>query len=307
MSKTKKNTIDEESNVGKKVYDFESDPNDFFKGSGKLKKKMVEDEEVDDEDDIEYDEDEPKSRSKITKIIFVCILLSITFLLVWAFNSPTFIINEITIYGQELKSYEEVQNIVQHLSGENIFLKDLGKVETEILKIPYVKTAKVKRSLPSKIEVFFEERAPFAMVKKNDEYFILDQEGYIIEIDLVDNVYDIPTITGLITDYEVSGDQISSIDVAKLKNIVFLLNCLDNTNFEYKINNIDYSTIDGISFSIENTELAVKYGDLNKNEANEKLVYLKEIIKKAIEQNLSGTIDITSDKYYEKSVLINNL
>ena len=33
---------------------------------------------------------------------------------------------------------------------------------------------------------------------------------------------------------------------------------------------------------------------------------MNQIIKKSIEQDLSGTIDVTSDKYYEKSVLINS-
>ena len=304
MFKKKNEDTQKEENTNKTVYDFESDSNDFFNNLENVQNGQL------DEDSEEYeeelDEENPKSRKKITKVIILCIILSITFLLIWTFNSPTFIINEVNVLGNELKSYEDVYNKVQFVSGENIFLVDFTKLKNDISKISYIKDVKIRKIIPNKVEVSFSERTPYVMVKKDNEFIILDQDGYVIEIDLVDNVYDIPLVSGLITDYELSGDQISSIDAQKLKNIVFLIKSLDNVNFEYKINDINYSTIDGISFKVDGTNLSVKFGDLDKNEVNDKLVYLNQIIKKSIEQDLSGTIDVTSDKYYEKSVLINS-
>ena len=75
--------------------------------------------------------------------------------------------------------------------------------------------------------------------------------------------------------------------------------------FGYDISNIEYS-VDGISFLIKNSELTVKFGNVKKNQINDKLLYLKEIITQSITQGYKGTLDISSDNYNEKSVLINN-
>ncbi len=309
--KAKEDNIEDKENKNRKksVYDFESDSRDFFESSvdTKSKRKKYEVEEDDDEEEEEEEDEEIiESKGRIFKIVLFCIIMAVAFALIWAFNSPTFIIEEVEIHGYDLNSYYEVCMLSQGLEGNNIFTKDLEALRKQILSIPYVKNAEVKRVLPNKVEISFEERVPFILVAKDGQFIVLDQEGYVIEIDFVDNVYDIPTATGLIEDYELSGDKISNIDLIKLKNIVYLMKSMDNINFEYKVNNINYSKIEGISFKVEGTNLGVRYGDLIKEQTNDKLIYLKEIIKKSVEQGFSGTIDITSEKYNEKTVLINN-
>lgn len=77
----------------------------------------------------------------------------------------------------------------------------------------------------------------------------------------------------------------------------------DNINFEYKISNVSYDDTSDIKFYIDEANIEVLYGPLKKDQVNDKLLYLKEIINKSKSQGLKGYLDISADNYYEKAVL----
>ena len=297
----------EESN-SKVVYDFETDDTDFFRKPSNNTEPMtrsISDKSEDDEENSEEEATQKVGFGRIVRIFFICVVLSITLFALWAFNSPTFLIEEVEINDTTSQSYEEIYSLTNDLVGKNIFLEDLTTLKNEISNLSRVRKVNIKRKLPNKVVISYSERQPYMMVQRGTEYYILDKDGYILEINLVNNVYDIPLVKGIMDEDDFSGDKISDTDIVKLKNIEYLLESIEHVEFGYDIANIEYS-VEGISFLIKNSELTVKFGNIKKNQINDKLLYLKEIITQSITQGYKGTLDISSDNYNEKSVLINN-
>jgi len=308
FGKKKNDETELEESTSKMVYDFETDDTDFFRKPNNTEQRTRE--KIDNDEDVEEDENLEESTQRagfgrIVKTFFICIILSITLFALWAFNSPMFLIEEVEINDTTSQSYEDIRRITDDLIGKNIFLEDFTTLKNNILKLSHVKKVKINRKLPSKVVVSYTERHPYMMVQRGEEYYILDKDGYILEINLVDNVYDIPLVKGIMEAEDFSGDKLSDTDIVKLKNIEYLLESIEHVEFGYDISNIEYS-VDGISFLIKNSELTVKFGNVKKNQINDKLLYLKEIITQSITQGYKGTLDISSDNYNEKSVLINN-
>ncbi len=63
---------------------------------------------------------------------------------------------------------------------------------------------------------------------------------------------------------------------------------LERLDVSYKIDNIRYDDSDKIRFVVLGSELEVLYGQLKKEQVNDKLVYLDAIIQKTKEKDLKG-------------------
>ena len=102
------------------------------------------------------------------------------------------------------------------------------------------------------------------------------------------------------------GDMLTGTDSIKYKNILYLMEVAANINFGYKITSMWYENAEDIRMFIQDVQITVLYGTLNKEQADDKLLYLKEIVKKSKEQNLSGFLNMSADDYH-KSVLNSNI
>ena len=112
-------------------------------------------------------------RYKIIKLIFKILIFIalLTGLIVYAFTSPMFNINEIRILGNEKFSKEEYLNLSELKTGGNIFNFRKSEIISNIKTNGYVESVKIKRKLPTKIEITIEERTPTYLISLEEEQF----------------------------------------------------------------------------------------------------------------------------------------
>ena len=93
-----------------------------------------------------------------------------------------FNINEIRILGNEKFSKEEYLNLSELKTGGNIFNFRKSEIISNIKTNGYVESVKIKRKLPTKIEITIEERTPTYLISLEEEQFAyINNQGYILE------------------------------------------------------------------------------------------------------------------------------
>ena len=319
----------------KVVYDFENDKSKGLLGeamaeaknkSNKMKTQSItfelpkiDDEEFDedastqDEEDLqkltEFSEEEPRDIKETIKRtiigLFIFAVVVVACLLIWATNSDLFLLKNASIQSRVYVSSGDIKSIISGDFGENILLIKMSKIKKNIETNPLIYSAKVRRVLPDSLNISFVERTPKAVLKIDENNFVLDTYGVIISID--ENAFEnlLAISFNVSKEYKV-GDTLTGTDIIKYKNILYLMEVASNINFEYKISSMWYENAEDIRMFIEDAQITVLYGPLNKEQADDKLLYLKEIVKKSKDQNLSGFLNMSADDYH-KSVLNSNI
>lgn len=95
-------------------------------------------------------------------------------------RSPYFSIREVTVDGCVSLSRDEVLELAGIREGMNIFAVNLDKTQKLLECSPLIKTADVKRELPSTIYIRIEERKPVALVVSGGKLWLVDLEGKVL-------------------------------------------------------------------------------------------------------------------------------
>lgn len=158
-------------------------------------------------------------------------------------------IDRVTVVGNERLSKGEVMAVLSGLRGESLLWTDLARWRTRLLASPWVRDAALRRSLPSTIEVVVWERRPVGIGRVNDEMYLIDDRGVLIDLygpqysdldlPLVDGLAAVASEDGSLTD-EARADlaarviaalkakpevarRLSQIDVSDLRNVSVIL------------------------------------------------------------------------------------
>lgn len=161
--------------------------------------------------------------------------------------------DRITVKGNTTISEEEIlkaagikRDSVVNLDDINyLFLRD------RILKHPEVKKVVVSKESPSELIIEITEKTPVAVVVKNSELFLIDDEYEIFSFKNFEKVYDLPVINGLKqeNDPEYKKDLVSALNLIKaayskgksLQNLISEVNVSDSERLV--INTNDHSTM----------------------------------------------------------------
>jgi cell division protein FtsQ len=130
-----------------------------------------------------------KRRSVKRKFFFALwILLFFAFFifLIWGFNyfynSNYFKISSIKVTGNEKYQEQEILEIAELVYGLNVFEADKKKIEDALLeKLIWLKSASMKKIFPDRIEITVTERKPFVKAVYGADYYIIDNEGIVLE------------------------------------------------------------------------------------------------------------------------------
>lgn len=103
-------------------------------------------------------------------------------LLGWTFlGSGLFRVKEIIVEGGERVSPERVKELIGIRVGGNIFTAQTGRARQALLRLLWVREARVRRALPSRIMVQLEERKPALLIALGNERYWVDRDGYLLE------------------------------------------------------------------------------------------------------------------------------
>lgn len=243
-----------------------------------------------------------KEKRKNTSIVISSFLLVFILIGVIAgcLTTPTFDIANIEAIDGVNVTSGEIQNFFTEYKGKNTFLINTEEIAQIIEEHPYIYKAEVNRKLPNKLTVEYVERKPYATLKYIESYVLIDKYGSILDI-LKENTYpDLPIIYGIETDEFIPGKKLDGVANLKFENTVYLLETAEHVSFDYKISEINYTDSENIKFSMNNSNVQIIYGSIERNILIDKIAYLNEVLTQL--GNKKGALDISSSNYSEKAI-----
>ena len=98
----------------------------------------------------------------------------------WLLSSPRFAISRVEVNGVNWLTEAEVQDAAGIEVGQNLFALDPEAIAERLERLPWVKHARVIRSLPNRVVLMIEERQPFALAVGGGRLYWIDEEGNVL-------------------------------------------------------------------------------------------------------------------------------
>lgn len=223
-----------------------------------------------------------KRRRRITKLVFFSLIIFVIYSLVYKTN--IFNIKKINVTGNKKVVTEEIIKKSTFKENFKIFNFDKKVGIENIEKIPYIKSAEIKRRIPNIVNITVKERVPIAMVSNLDKVIFIDKEGYALEIkDRVEDL-EFPDISGIKVNKTKPGQRV--FPDKNLNDQVEFLELSIKNNVLNRMKYINFSNMNEIILELITGE-KVYLGNLNDME--EKLIILNEIVIKLEEDNIKAT------------------
>lgn len=103
-----------------------------------------------------------------------------------------FKITSVEVAGESRYAAEDIIAASEIHPGENLFFVNKPLVQENIQsRMPYLGEIAIRRRLPDKVYISVEEKAPMALVEREGQYVVIDDEMRVLEI--IDN-----TVNGLV-------------------------------------------------------------------------------------------------------------
>src|SRR5690606_14493661 len=138
----------------------------------------------------------------------------------YALHSPRFVIESIDVDGNRRLRDAEVARLAQVSKGANIVALDLAEAERRLLSDPWVREVKVRRELPSAVQVELVEREADALAVIGEGVYLVTRAGEPFKRLEPGDPHDLPVIGG------VSADNIARDRPREIERIVSALEIL---------------------------------------------------------------------------------
>ena len=222
---------------------------------------------------------------RILAIIFLIVILIgiITLILL----SDLFKIKKITVidHAENAKLTPGVIIADSKLTvGNNMFRTLKRTIKNEIKSNPYINSVKVKRKLNGEIIIEVEERTVAFMLKRENDYVYINNQGFILECS--SEAISVPIITGYSTQDLTPGNRLDNQDLKKLEQIIQIIENAKSNGISEKIYAVDIANSNNYILDIPSETKKVQFGD-NSN-INVKMLWIVELINK--EKGVDGEI-----------------
>ena len=222
----------------------------------------------------------------VTAFIFMALIFGFFFSI-----SGFFTVDAIEVEGNEHYTYEEVVNISHAVPGRNI-LYNLNKQEiiSYLEQNPYIKSAEVRRKLPSTILIVVEERQERMAFKYDGDYLVMDGEGILLK--KTRNIPQTTLVEGLIVNKIKLGEKIGTEDRDKTDKAIALIK--STTAADLYFVKLDVSNMKRVkAYIYDNLLVRADYDTLMTNIKNG---HLHQVLEKLFRDGIKrGTITFEED------------
>ncbi len=175
-------------------------------------------------------------------------------------------VKDIIVHTENMVIKKEVEEKIRKNNLESVILADTNRIRESIMKNPYVKDVKIKKILPSTIEIFIKDRKGMAIL--NDvEYYIIDENGEIIE--KVEKAVSLPVIKG-----------VSAKDKIAIEMALSFIKELKKKGKDEHVEEIDISNPFNIGVITKNSKIKVYLGESDFSDKFERFLKIEEALKK---------------------------
>lgn len=231
-----------------------------------------------------------KRRRMISRIgIAVLVLLAIVF-------APTifFQVSKINVTGDTRYMSEQLIKSTGVKQGDNMFFLDTKQIAADLKdEYPYLDTVKLRRKLPSTLQIEVSDRTAALSIEQNGKYLILDMSGKVLE-KTKSAAKGTAKVTGVPMKGLHVGDTVDEDKYGKAASVMKLLELTDQYGMKKHIKTIDVEKAYDVRVTYDK-RYTILLGALEESNLEHKIQFLKAILK---EPSLpeSGVIDLTDEK-----------
>ena len=231
-----------------------------------------------------------KRRRMISRIgIAVLVLLAIVF-------APTifFQVSKINVTGDTRYTSEQLIKSTGVKQGDIMFFLDTKQIAADLKdEYPYLDTVKLRRKLPSTLQIEVSDRTAALSIEQNGKYLILDMSGKVLE-KTKSAAKGTAKVTGVPMKGLHVGDAVDEDKYGKAASVMKLLELTDQYGMKKHIKTIDVEKAYDVRVTYDK-RYTILLGALEESNLEHKIQFLKAILK---EPSLpeSGVIDLTDEK-----------
>ena len=221
-------------------------------------------------------------------IILIALLIgSVLFFL----STPLFNIEEITVLNNSKISTDTINELAGLKLGENIYKLSKSQIEKNIKTNPYIESVKIKRKLPSKVEITVQERQATYVLEIGNGFMAINNQGYMLEIEQEEK--GLPVLTGISTKVEniIEGQRIVEEDLGRLEIVLKIMDSISLNGITEKVTEIDISNKQDYKLTFEEEGKIAHLGDAS--EISTRVWRLKAILQQ--EKGKNGEIFINGE------------
>lgn len=238
-------------------------------------------------------------RKKLSQHFKRMLILSLsTALVVGVMLSPLFSLKTVNIVGANYSDAKAIEKSLAEEMGKNLIFLNKAKVSQDVENHPYVKLAQVAKRPLHTLVITLEERVPLAILVTDEVSYIIDKEGYLLQVKQDGDSFDLPIISGVsLENNEKLGDKVKS---TKLSLAIKLIseNSEAISEFIQEINLKNRHDI--LLYTTQGIE--VRFGD--ETNVAERLKKLFDIIEQVVlPRSLNGKIEYVDMRYLSGPVI----
>ncbi len=236
-----------------------------------------------------------KAKNRRRNLWIFRVLTWVIVLIAGYFGATVFFkIDTITIKGETRYSQEELLDTLGITKGDNLFFIDREAAKKRMLdQYLYLEDIKLKRKLPSTLEVQLTESKASAAAQAEDGYFLLDKNGKILEQVEEVEAKKYTLLFGLNTQGLKAGDKLTESGDERTKTLFHLVAMLDEKDMSAKTTFIDVEKISSINIGYDG-RFIVNFGTVEN--LDQKIRFLKTITAERLTPSDTGLIDISEVK-----------
>ena len=235
---------------------------------------------------------------KIIKFILKVIILIglIIGIIAYAFTSPVFNITKISVVGNNKFEEEDYIKLSGLSIGNNIFNFRKTNTINNIKTNSYVDNVKIRRKLPTEIEIQIEERTVSYLISlENEEFAYINSQGYILE--KTKEKLPLTIITGILTSAEriVDGNRLDNEDLERLQDVIQIKDAIKNSGVNKEIDRVDVKSKNNYILTFETEAKEVQIGGVDDN-LSSKILYMDYLLNE--QEGIPGTIYLNQERVY---------
>jgi cell division protein FtsQ len=153
-------------------------------------------------------------------LLSATVFLSLIFIYFYSMliSMPYFQIKEVSVRGLRELTEKDILTSADIRLSQNILAVNTDAVVRRVCANQWVENVYVGRELPGKLVLEIKERTPLALVKQADDFYLMDEKGFVFKRLGKNDGVDLPVITG-ITGKEQTKSQLLLTTLKLLKTV----------------------------------------------------------------------------------------
>ena len=169
-------------------------------------------------------------------------------------------IDRIVVGGNVRVTSEAVHAALDGLHGQNLMMVDLDTWRQKLLASPWVRDARLRRIVPSTVEVTLTERTPVSIGRINGKLLLIDVDGFVVDRFGPEHAgLDLPIVDGLAAQAPEPGTQVDPAHAGLASRV--LASVRPDAHIAKRVSQLDVSDVHNAHVTLDDDPAVLHLGD----------------------------------------------